>query len=224
MCEVGRRLWQRDLVGATEGNISARIGPGRILCTPSGISKGHMAPGDLLVIDEEGNWIGGSGDSKIGSGLEDPSLLQSSNPAQPRPSSEIKLHLRILQRRPDCMAVVHAHPPVATGFSLAGYDIPDDLLAESIYVLGSVITVPFSMPGTDEVPDALEPYLDHHKTFLLSHHGAATMGKDLWDAYNRMETLERIAKVILVAHILGGARPLPEEAYRRMRQALNGLL
>lgn len=214
MCEVGRRLWQRGLVGATEGNLSIRLGPGRILCTPSGISKGHMEPTDLLVIDEDGNRVEGLDDDKVGSDLENPS----------KPSTEIKLHLRILKRRLDCMAVVHAHPPVATGFSLACLDIPDDLLAESIYVLGSVITVPFCMPGTNEVPDGLEPFLDNHKTFILSHHGAATMGKSLWDAYNRMETLERVANVILVAHQLGGARPLPDEAFKQMRKALNGEL
>ena len=201
MCEVGRRLWQRGLVGATEGNISARLSPQRILCTPTGLSKGHMQPKDLIVIDNHGNPV-----------------------AEGIPSSEIKLHVRILQRRPDCMAVVHAHPPIATGFTLAGEDIPDDLLPESIYVLGSVATVPFCMPGTDEVPDALEPLLDDHKTFLLSHHGAATMGKDLWDAYNRMETLERVAKIILVAKSIGEPKPLPASALDRMMKALNGSL
>lgn len=202
MCEVGRRLWQRGLVGATEGNISVRLSPQRILCTPTGLSKGHMQPKDLIVIDNHGNPVSGEG----------------------RPSSEIKLHVRVLQRRADCMAVVHAHPPIATGFSLAGEEIPDNLLPESIYVLGSVATVPFCMPGTDEVPEAIDPLLDDHKTFLLSHHGAATMGKDLWDAYNRMETLERVAKIILVARLLERPRPLPDGALDQMMTALNGAL
>lgn len=201
MCEVGRRLWERGLVGATEGNISVRLGPDRILCTPTGLSKGHMRPDDPIVIDGQGNPV-----------------------AEGKPSSEIKLHVRILARRPDCMAVVHAHPPIATGFTLAGEEIPDDLLPESIYILGKVVTVPFCMPGTDEVPDGLEPWLADHKTFLLSHHGAATMGKDLWDAYNRMETLERIAKVILVSKLLSRPLPLPSHALDRMRTALTGAL
>ncbi|HVT14118.1 MAG TPA: class II aldolase/adducin family protein [Fimbriimonadaceae bacterium] len=201
MCEVGRRLWERGLVGATEGNLSVRFGPDRTLCTPTGLSKGHMKPEDLIVIDGNGK--------PVGEGV---------------PSSEIKLHVRILQRRPDCMAVVHAHPPIATAFSVAGVEIPDDLLPESIYVLGRVATVPFCMPGTDEVPDGLEPVMYDHKTFILSHHGAATMGKDLWDAYNRMETLERVAKVILVARLLGRPMPLPEEALRQMASALTGSL
>lgn len=201
MCEVGHRLWERGLVGATEGNISLRLGPGRILCTPTGLSKGHMKPDELLVIDANGKPVGAG-----------------------TPSTEIKLHVRILQRRPDCMAVVHAHPPIATAFSLAGVEIPDNLLPESIYVLGPVATVPFCMPGTDEVPDGLEPVIHDHKTFILSHHGAATMGKDLWDAYNRMETLERVAKVILVARLLERPTPLPDEALRQMAAALTGSL
>jgi L-fuculose-phosphate aldolase len=160
-----------------------------------------MRPEDLIVIDDQGR--------PIGSG---------------QPSSEIKLHVRILERRQDCVAVVHAHPPIATAFSLAGETIPDDLLPESIYVLGRVALVPFCMPGTDEVPDGLEPVIHDHKTFLLSHHGAATMGKDLWDAFNRMETLERVAKVILIGKLLGGAQPLPRSALAKMASALTGEL
>lgn len=201
MCEVGRRLWQRGLIGATEGNLSARISPQRILCTPTGFSKGHLKPADLVVIDNHGNVVEGEG-----------------------PSTEIRMHLRIYQRRPDCEAVVHAHPPVATGFALAGEEIPDDLLPESATVLGSVASVPFCMPGTDEVPEALDPLLDDHKTFLLGHHGATVMGKDLMDAYHRMETLERVARIVLTARTLGEARPMPAKAFDRMQAFLNGSL
>jgi len=202
MCEIGRRLWQRGLVGAAEGNISARLSTRQILCTPSGVSLGHMKPDELVVIDNHG--------VPVGDGV---------------PSSEIKLHLRIFAKRPDCQAVIHAHPPTATAFSLAGEEIPDNLLPESAYVLGSVAVVPFAMPGTNEVPDAIEPLLEDHKTFLISHHGAAVMGKDLTDAYNRMETLERIAKVILIAKLLDSPRPMPDRAFDQMlKVALNGAL
>lgn len=202
MCEVGRRLWQRGLIGATEGNLTIRLSTRQILCTPTGLSKGHMRPDDLIVIDNHGNPVG-----------------------EGKPSSEIKLHLRILQKRPDCMAVIHAHPPIATAFSLAGEDIPDNLLPEAAYVLGSVATLPFCMPGTDEVPDAIEPLLEDHKTFLMSHHGAVVMGKDIWDAYNRMETLERIAHILLIAKGLGQPRPMPDRAFDVMlAKALNGRL
>jgi L-fuculose-phosphate aldolase len=193
MCDLGRRLWQRGLVGATEGNLSVRLSPRRILCTPSGLSKGHLRPCDLVVIDPQGNPIG-----------------------EGRPSSEIKLHLRMYARRPDCQAVVHAHPPIATGFALAGEPIPDNLMPEAAYVLGSVATVPFGMPGTDEVPDAIDPLLDDHKTFLMSHHGAVVMGKDLMDACNRMEVLERVAHVVLTARLLGEPRPMPDRAFDHM--------
>ena len=202
MCDLGRRLWQRGLIGAAEGNLSLRLSPQRLLCTPSGLSKGHMRPADLVIIDPRGNSIcGGS------------------------PSSEIKLHLRMYARRPDCQAVIHAHPLVATAFALSGETIPDNLLPESAYVLGSVATVPFTMPGTDEVPNAIDPLLDDHKTFLLSHHGAVVMGKDLMDAYNRMEVLERVAQVILNARLLGGAVPMPDHAFDHMlANALHGRL
>lgn len=202
MCEIGRRLWQRGLVGATEGNLSARLSSRQILCTPTGISLGHLKPDDLVVIDNHGNPVG-----------------------EGKPSSEIKLHVRILAKRSDCQAVIHAHPPTATAFALAGEDIPDNLMPEAAYVLGSVPTVPFAMPGTDAVPDAIEPLLEDHKTFLMSHHGAVVMGRDLVDAYNRMETLERIANVILISKQIGGPRPMPDSAFDYMlKVALNGKL
>lgn len=202
ICEVGRRLWQRGLVGGTEGNISVRLSPRQILCSPSGVSKGHMKPLDIVVADLNGKEVRGG-----------------------TPSSEILLHTAIYQARPDCMAVVHAHPPMATAFSLAGEDIPDNLLPESAWVLGSVVSVPFAMPGTGQSGEAIEPFLADHKTFLLSHHGAVVMGKDVYDAYNRMETLERVATVISRAEQLGGARPMPDAAFDwLLTNSLNGRL
>lgn len=201
MCDLGRRLWQRDLVGAAEGNLSCRLSPQRILCTPQGVSKGHMKPDELVVIDNHGLPTDGKA-----------------------PSTEIKLHTRIYKLRPDCQAIVHAHPPVATGFALAQESIPDDLLPEAGMVLGSVATVPFGFPGTEELPDAIEPLVEDHKTFLLCNHGALTIGKDLQDAYFRMETLERIAKMVLVAKLLGGERPMPDSAFKKVLASLNGNL
>ncbi len=199
LCEIGKRLWERGLVGAAEGNLSVRLGPDRLLCTPSGLSKGHLSPDEMVVIDLDGNPLGGGA-----------------------PSSEIKLHLAIFAARPDCEAVIHAHPPTATGFTLAGETIPDDLLPEAAFVLGRVALVPFGFPGTDEVPGALLPFLKSHKTFLLSHHGAAVMGRDLLDAFNRMETLERIARIVLTARLLGRTEPLPKRAQARLSDLLCG--
>lgn len=203
ICEVGRRLWLRGLIGATEGNITCRLSPRQFLCTPTGKSKGHLKPDEIVVIDSSGNPVGNSG----------------------KPSSEIKLHLAMYRARKDCQAVIHAHPPIATGFTVAGEDIPDNVLPEAAIVLGSVATVPFAYPGTDEVPMALEPFLEDHKVFLLSHHGAATMGSDLFDAYHRMETLERVAHILMVAKSLGAVRPMPDAAFDRLSiTALNGNL
>ncbi|MFM9873644.1 MAG: class II aldolase/adducin family protein [Fimbriimonadaceae bacterium] len=203
LCEVGRRLWQRNLIGGAEGNISCRLSPRQLLITPSGVSKGHLKPNELLIIDLKGELIKGEG----------------------KVSSEYRLHTAIYNNRPDCEAVVHAHPPVATGFALAGEDIPDNLLPESAVVLGSVATVPFAMPGTDDMSDAITPLVEDHKTFLLANHGAATMGSDIYDACYRMETLERVATVILHAKTLGGARPLPNVAFDYLlKNALNGSL
>ena len=202
MCELGRRLWQRGLIGATEGNLSVRLSSRTLLCTPSGLSKGHLKPNDLLEIDMDGEPRG-----------------------EGRPSSEIKLHLQIYRRRKDCQAVIHAHPPIATGFALSGETIPDNLMPESAVILGSVATVPFAMPGTDEVPNAIDPLLDDHKTFLMSHHGAVVMGASLEDAYNRMETLERIAQVLLISKMLDGPKPMPESAFQAiLKSSLNASL
>lgn len=189
MCQVGRRLWDRGLVGACEGNLSARLPEGRLLCTPAGVPKGRLEPDDLVVLEPDGELVSGR-----------------------RPSTEIRMHLRCYGRRPDGMAVVHAHPPVATALTVAGRPIPAGMLPEADMVLGPVASVPFSMPGTDEVPDNLDPFLSDHKTFLLSHHGAVTLGKDLWDACDRMETLERVAAVLWHASVLGGLVPLPAVA------------
>ncbi|HRJ27436.1 MAG TPA: class II aldolase/adducin family protein [Fimbriimonadaceae bacterium] len=204
MCEIGRRLWQRGLVGAAEGNLSVRLGPRSLLCTPTGMSKGHLKPNDLVVIDLQG---------------------QPSREESRMPSSEIKLHLKIYAKRPDCVAVIHAHPPTATGFALAGEEIPDNLLPEAAMVLGSVATAPFAMPGTQEVPDSIDPLVEDHKTILLSHHGAVVMGLDLEDAYNRMETLERIARIVLTARLLGDPKPIPAKAFDELlKTSLTGRL
>lgn len=174
----------------------------QLLCTPSGPSKGHLRPSDIVVTDMSGKLLRGEGS----------------------PSSEIKLHLAIYRTRKDCQSVIHAHPPVATAFSVAGEPIPDDVLPESAIVLGCVATVPFAFPGTDEVPRSLEPFLEDHKTMLLSHHGAAVLGANLWDAYNRMETLERVAKILLFARLMGGPRPMPESALAKLSGAFTGTL
>lgn len=188
---MGRDLWNRGLVGGAEGNISCRLDDERILATPAGAIKGKMEPSDIALIAKDGALLG-----------------------DVAASSEIKLHLRIYKEQPAAQAIVHAHPSVATGFALAGQTIRPQMLPEADVVLGPVILVPFAIPGTDSMGDAIAPFLSSHWTFLLTSHGAVTIGTNLQEAYLRMETLERVAKVFLVAKLLGGAMPLPPEGVR----------
>lgn len=190
LVEIGCRLWQRNLVGATEGNLSCRLGNMGFLCTPSGLSKGHLKADDLVVIDAHGQ------------------PLRRGNP----PSSEIRLHLHAYANRPDVMAVVHAHPLTATAFALAHRQIPSGLLPEGEVVLGPIALCPFGMPGTDALPATLDPFIEDHDTFLLANHGAVTFGLSIEDAYHRMETLERVALIYRDALALGGPVPLPDSA------------
>lgn len=190
MVEIGRLLWLRGLVGATEGNISCRLDDQRFLCTPSGKSKGHLTVDELVVIDAQGAPVRGE--------------LQ--------PSSEIKVHLNAYAHRPDVRAVVHAHPLTATAFALAHRPIPGGLVPEGEVIIGPIALCPFGMPGTHDLPATMNAFLPTHDTFLLSNHGAVALGGSLDDAYWRMETLERVAQVYRDALLLGGAQPLPESA------------
>ena len=190
------------MVCGTEGDITARLDAKTLIATPCGSCNGFLEPKDLVLVDMKGKPKG-----------------------KGRPSSEIKIHLQAYRQRPDCMAVVHAHPPTSTGFSVAGEDIPDNVLPESAVVLGSVPVVAFGMPGTDELVNNLEPLLDDHKTFMLSHHGALTLGSDVFDALFRMETLENVCDIIITARLLGEVRPMPSDAFDKLlKTALNGRL
>lgn len=162
-----------------------------------------MTPEQIVTIDLEGRLIEGDG----------------------RPSSEMRIHLLSYRERPDCQAVVHAHPPTATGLTLAKKNIPDDVMPEAGFILGPVALCEFGMPGTDELPATILPFIHNHKTFLLSHHGALTLGSSLLDACHRMESLEQVAKALFTAHMLGGPCSLPESAMKVMKEkALHGRL
>ncbi len=219
LCEVGTFLSLKNLVGATEGNISCRLSDSLLLASPSGVSKGHLKPDQLVVVDLDGNVVSSPSAQRLG--------FRDAAPTEPayKPSSELLMHLELYRQRPDCQAVVHAHPLIATGFALAGETLPDDVMPEAAEVLGPVALVPFGMPGTDELPIAMRPYCQDHKTFLLAGHGATVIGKDLWDAAYRMETLERIATMILTANMLGGAKRMPTDAFQVvLAKSLSGRL
>jgi L-fuculose-phosphate aldolase len=195
LVEVCRRLHDRRLLGAGEGNVSCRLGAHRLLVTPSGANKGYLRPADLVVVDLSGAKVRGRG----------------------RPSTELLMHLAAYAARPDVEAVVHAHPLTAVAFTVAGVEPPNDLLPEAVLVLGRIAVAPFATPGTGEVPRSLEPFWSGHQVLLLERHGALALGRDLFQAFDRMETLERVCEVAAAARALGRrCEPLPAAAVAKV--------
>ena len=195
ICRIGRLLYDRGYVAANDGNISVRCGD-RLVMTPSGVSKGRMTPDMLLVTDLEGNVLEGNR----------------------HPTSEGKMHLAVYRHRPDVRAVVHAHPPVSTAFAACRKGLETPYLAELVVGLGTVPCTPgFAMLSTEEVPESVVPYLPDHNAVLLANHGSLTWGGDLWEAFDRMETVEHTAKIVLNIQTLGGGVPLTEEEVACLR-------
>jgi L-fuculose-phosphate aldolase len=198
--EVGRRLWVREYVAANDGNISVRLDDDRLITTPKNVSKGFMSPEMMVVTDLNGRKIAGDRD----------------------PSSEIKMHVQVYRDRPDARAVVHAHPPTATGFAVAGIPLDRAVLAEVVTTLGSIPIAEYATPSTDELPAACSKYLKAHDGLLLANHGALAIGPDLFTAYHRMETIEHFAKISLVTRTLGREHLLSREEVQRL-QGLRGM-
>lgn len=196
MCAVGKLLYDRGYVAANDGNLSMKTAPDRLLVTPSGVSKGRLTPDMLLVTDLEGNVLEGNR----------------------HPSSETKMHLAVYRGRLDVGAVVHAHPPVSTAFAVCRRGMETPYLSELVTGLGAVPCTPsFAMLSTDEVPRSVEPYLADHCAVLLANHGALTWGEDLWEAFDRMETVEHTAKILLNARLLGDPVALTQEETAELR-------
>ena len=201
VCRLGKLLYDRGYVAANDGNISVRVGEGRLLITPSGVSKGRMTPDMLLVTDLDGTVIEGNR----------------------HPSSEGKMHLEVYRGRPDVNAVVHAHPPVSTAFAVCRRGLETPYLSELVAGLGQVPCTPsFAMLSTEAAPQSVRPYLADHNALLLANHGALAWGGDLWEAFDRLETVEHTAKIVLNAQLLGGGIPLTEEEVVRL-QGLRGM-
>lgn len=191
ICNVCHNMWQLGWVAANDGNVSVKVGADRYIATPTGISKSFITPEKLVLIDSEGK------------------VLEAENGY--RPSSEIKMHLRCYAERSDVGAVVHAHPPTATGYAVAGRPLDEYSMIETVIAIGSIPLTPYATPSTMEVPDAIAPYLNEHDVLLLQNHGALAVGCDLMTAYYRMETLELYAKISFTAHMLGGAKEIPRK-------------
>ena len=195
---VCRRLYERGLVAGQDGNVSVRLGADRLLVTPAGASKGELRADELVEVDLDGAPL---------------------RPARGRPSSELRMHLRIYRERPDVGAVVHAHPPTATGFGVAGEDLLAPVLPEVMVLLGGVPLVPFAPPGGDALADAVAAHVASHDAVLLANHGATTLGPTLAVAHQRMESLEHAACILLTARLLGRVTELTDDQVRALAAA-----
>lgn len=196
MCDICHKTWQLGWVAANDGNLSVKLPDGNFLATPTGISKSFITPEKLVIIDKDGK------------------VLEAENGY--RPSSEIKMHLRCYQERDDVGAVLHAHPPTATGYAVAHVPLDRYTMIETVAAIGSIPVTPYGTPSTYEVPDAIAPYLQEHDVLLLANHGVLTVGADAITAYYRMETLELFAKISLTAHLLGGEKEISEENIQKL--------
>ena len=197
--EAGRRLYARSYVASNDGNISARLDDRRLITTPKSVCKGFMTPDMMVIVDYDGQKLSGERD----------------------PSTELPMHLEIYRNRPDAGAVVHAHPPLATGFAVAGIPLTRAVLAEVITTLGSIPIAAYGTPSTSELPEAVRKYIKAHDGMLLANHGAVTCGTDVFAAYYKMETIEHFAKISLVARMLGGENLISRDEVDRL-QGLRG--
>ena len=184
ICEIGRRIWTRGMCAGNEGNISVRIGANRILCTPTGVSKGFMSPGDLCVVDFAGQKVAG----------------------RRSPTSEIQMHIAIYRERPDVKAVVHAHPIHATAFAVTGVDLPMGVHPEAELFVGKVPTAPFVVPGDQRLGESIAPFLKGANTILMQSHGVVCFHADLEQAYYQLEIVESYARLLLLARQIGKPR------------------
>lgn len=191
--EIGKLMYDKGYVTSSDGNISCRLGENLILATPTQVSKGRMTEDMMALVDLEGNALN---DRKM--------------------SSEIKMHLLVYNSRPDVGAVCHAHTPHGTAFAAAGLAIDQPILSEVILTLGCVPLTAYGTPSTSELTDAMKPYVEHHNALLLENHGVVAYGNDLWQAFDRLETLEHTAKIAILAKTLGGANNLPPDAIKKL--------
>ena len=182
----GRMLHDRGFVAAMDGNLSVRLKGDRILVTPTAVSKGAMRPGDLAIVDLDGQRVSG----------------------RRNVTSEIGMHLLIYRMRPDIQAIVHAHPPTATGFAAAGMALTEPLVCEVVIGLGCIPLARYGTPGTSELARTLEPFVPNYDAILMSNHGVVAYAETLEHAYMKMETVEHFAQIALVTHLLGRQQPL----------------
>ncbi len=196
MCAIGKRVYDRGMVASNDGNFSVKLNDNEFLCTPTGVSKGFMTPEYICKVDANGNVL------EANEGF--------------RPSSEIRMHLRIYQKRPDVNAGVHAHPLYATTFAIAGQPLMDPIMPEAVLFLGGVPLAKYGTPGTMEVPDSVEPFLDQYDAVLLENHGALSYADTLLSAYHKMESVEFYAQLLYQTKMVGGPQILPQKRVEQL--------
>ena len=190
---VGQLMYERSYVVSSDGNVSVRLDDGRIVATPTKICKGRMTEDELAVTDLDGQ-----------------------PQTNKRPSSELAMHLLIYREREDVRAVCHAHPPHGTAFAVAGLPIDQPILSEVILTLGCVPLASYGTPSTDELTEAMRPLVRHHNALLMANHGAVAYGADIWQAFDRLETLEHTARIAILSRLLGGSKNLPADAIEKL--------
>ena len=196
ICDIGKRIYDRGMVAANDGNISVKLSDNEFLCTPTGVSKGFMTPDYICKVDANGKVIQANGNFK--------------------PSSEIKMHMRVYKERPDVRSVVHAHPAYATSFAIAGIPLTQPIMPEAVIALGCVPIAEYGTPSTEEIPDAVSKYLQYYDAVLLENHGALSYSDSLLAAYHKMESLEFYAQLLYQANQLGGPKELSESQVKRL--------
>ena len=196
ICEIGRRIYDKGMVAANDGNISVKLNDNEFLCTPTGVSKGFMTPEFICKVDKDGKVIQANAGYK--------------------PSSEIKMHMRVYKERPDVNAVVHAHPIYATSFAIAGIPLTQPIMPEAVISLGCVPIAEYGTPSTEEIPDAVSKYLQSFDAVLLENHGALSFSDSLQSAYYKMESLEFYAQLLFISKQLGGPKELSESQVQRL--------
>ena len=196
ICDIGKRIYNQGMVASNDGNISVKLNDNEFLCTPTGVSKGFMTPEFICKVDKDGKVI-------------------QANPGF-RPSSEIKMHMRVYKNRPDVNSVVHAHPVYATSFAIAGIPLTQPIMPEAVIALGCVPIAEYGNPSTEELPDAVEKYLQSFDAVLLENHGALTFSDSLLNAYHKMESVEFYAKLLFNSRMLGGPKELSKQQVERL--------
>ena len=196
ICEIGKRIYNKGMVASNDGNISVKLNDNEFLCTPTGVSKGFMTPEYICKVDANGK------------------VLQAYEGF--KPSSEIKMHMRVYKERPDVNSVVHAHPLYATSFAIAGIPLTEPIMPEAVIALGCVPIAEYGTPSTEEIPDAVSKYLPYFDAVLLENHGALTFSDSLLNAYHKMESVEFYARLLYQSKMLGGPKPISEEQVQRL--------